>query len=1133
MKRRVGTMMGLAVGGLLVVGSLAVPAQLPPAETVAEKAKSSPEAKPKADSPMASVAADTPPKTPTELPPSSGPRPVQEAPPPLYYLRDKSGNLVPVPGFRLEDFEQMVKRQLGAVAAEQPPRYALQAFQATGKAMGDWVELQVRLNLVTREEGWIRVPLRLDQAILRRDVQYEGLGQHFVQFDSSGDGYVVWVRGGTEREHHLTLDLMVPVVRLGAATRMKLVVPRAATSELKLVVPLADAVAKVTEGPILLPSTSEGTTGTVLNLAGLGGEFELTWAKEADRPSEAQPVLDVTGTIQWRVGSRNLDGEVRLQVRSFGAPFDAFQVRLPPGVELVPAKTAPYTLSVVKPPPATAENSAHVVEVSLPKKTVGPIEVQLTTRLAWEAAGATAWTEVASFEVPGAVRQAGHVTIRADSQWRVLVGPLRGARQVDELPKVLRTDDVAAAFEYYTQPCALPIRVVGRTPRISVEPEYLLLVDSDQVRLEARLKYMIRAAEVAALDIDMAGWELDEVGPENLVATDLVLDSSAVRSIPLIQRSIGPVELSLRAHYPIPPGRKTIALDLPRPRADSQSSAMVVLLPADNVELIPDPQAMVGLVRQQVAPQMKLPERQQDPLFYRAEPGKAKVVAQLRVHPQKVSVAVSTEIAVDDRRAEVQQRLSYRVAFQALDRLQFEVPRSLAAAESLSVLFEGKSLRLVDAPDPNDEHDVSGPSRKQVILPEPRIGGCELVIRYGIEFTGLVPRSSVAASIPLVMPSEGELSDNRLRIVAAEGMRVRLRGGPWTEADVPLSEPRRGLHLMAAQRVPAVDLAIHLEDQSSAGWTVVNRAWIQTWLTHSFRQDRAVFCLTTSQKSLDFVLPAGVPPGEVELWLDGQPIAAQSTPELRLIVPLSGTASQREHRLEAAYRIPGPRPAWGRMTLELPRLARDVWVQRFYWQLILPSREHLLFSPADLSEEDRWVWQGPLCVREPLWEQAQLEAWSGARRLAEPPAETNRYLFSGIGPMNRCEVRTIDRAFLVFAASMVVLIAGLLLLYVPSSRHPAGLLVAAVAGAAAALSYPSATLLVFQASLLGAALALGAAWLQAALANRRQAAAREAPSSILERGPSRSSRRAVAIASGPASNARSEEAPVSTTDFRP
>jgi hypothetical protein len=1128
MKRRVTTVIVLTLGSLLAGGASIGWAQLPAPDSVANGPKAA-EVKSSVPSPVGSTTPEKQAKSPVE--PASSKPTVQEVSPPLYYLRDKSGNLVPVPGFRLEDFEQMVKRQYGEAAIDQAPRYALQSFQASGKALADWVELQVRLNLVTREDGWIRVPLRLDQAVLRSGVQYQGSGQHFVQFDSGGDGYVFWVRGGTEREHQLTLDLMVPVARFGTTTRMKLVVPRAATSELKLVVPIADAVAKVTEGPILLPSTPEGKTATVLNLAGLGGEFELTWGKDADRPSETLPVLDVTATVQWKVGSRNLDGEVRMQARSLAAPFDSFQVRLPQGVELVPGKTNLYTLATVKPAQPAAEERA-LVEVRLPKKTVGPVEVQLPVRLALETAGPAAWVEVASFEVLGAARQAGHVAIRADNQWRVLVGPLRGARQVDELPKALRTDDVAAGFEYSTQPCALPIRVVRRAPRISVEPEYLVLVDADQMRLEARLKYMIRAAEVATLEIDLPGWELDEVGPENVVATDLIVDSAAMRSIPLAQRSIGPVELSLRAHRPIPPDSRRISVELPRPRADSQASPVVVVLPADNVELIPDPKGTVGLVRQQVAPPMKLPQRQQDPFVYRAEPSKATLVAQLRVHPQRVTVAVSTEITVDEQRAEVRQKMTYQVAHQAIDRLSFETPRSLASVEPLSVLFEGKTLRLVDMPDPSDQFDTSGPARKQVILPESRIVSCEVTIGYAIALPKLVPRSSVVASIPLVMPAEGELSGNRLWIAAPEGIRVQARGGPWNEAAAPVSELRRGLHLTAAQRVQEIEAAVYLEDQSSAGSTVVHRAWIQTWLTHSLRQDRAVFWLTTSQKSLDLALPVGVSPSDIELWLDGQPITGQPTPELRLIVALPPGSGQREHRLEAAYRIAGPRPGWGRMSLELPRLAREVWVQRFYWQLVLPNREHLLFAPADLSEEDRWVWQGPLCVREPLWEQAQLETWTGARRLAEPPAETNRYLLSGLGSLNRCEVWTIDRTMLVFGSSLAVLILGLTLLYLPAARHPAGLLVLALMAAAGAVVYPSPTLLLAQASLLGGMLALAAAWLHRVLTKRRLAAVRETQSSILDRGSSLSSRRAVALAGSPPPDPPPEQAQVSTTEFR-
>ncbi len=1133
MDRRAATFTWLALGSLLVVGASVAVAQPPASASGADAPKSTPDSSsPSPGTAPTAAKPESPAKSTPEPSASPAARQVQEASPPLYYLRDKDGNLVPVPGFRLEDFEQMVKRQYGSAATDQAPRYALQSLQATGTAKADWVELAVRLKLVIHEEGWVRIPLRLDQAVLRGGVQYRGSGQHFLQFDSGSEGYVLWVRGGAGQEHEIALETMVPVVRIGEATRMKLVAPRAATSELKLTVPVAEAVARVSEGPTLLPPTPSGKAATLLSLAGLGGELELTWGSEGNRPAEMQPVLEATGTVQLKVNARSLDAEVRMLVRSFGAPFDSFQVRLPKGAELVPAKTAQYSLVASKPAQPSSEGRV-VVEVRLPKKTVGPAEIQLSTRLALDAAGSTAWGEVASYEVPGAARQAGHVAIRADSQWRVLIGPLRGVRQVDELPKPLRSDDAVAGFEYFAQPCALPIRVVRRAPRVSVEPEYLVLVDADQVRLEAKLKYVVRAAEVGNLDIDLPGWDLDEVGPESLVATDAIVDQSGVRSIPLTQRSIGPLEISLRAHRRIPPESKSIAVELPRPRADSQASAVVVVLPADNVELTPDPDATVGLVRQQVAPQMKLPERQQDPLFYRAEPSKATLAAGFRVRPQKVSVAVSTEIAVDEQRAEVQQKLAYLVAHKPIDRLTFDVPRSLAAPEQLSVRFEGKPLAPVDVPDPNDQHDLAAPSRKQVILPAARIGPCEITIHYAVELEKLLPRSSVTATIPLVMPAEGELSGNRALIAAKEGIRVRQREGPWNEASPPASEVRRGLHLAAGERTREIDLAVHLEDQSSAGSTVVSRAWVQTWLTRSFRQDRAVFCLATTQKSLDLIVPVGVKFADVELWLDGKRTTGQPTPEGRLIVSLFGAEAQRSYRLEAAYRFAGSRPKPGRMSLEMPRLGREVWVQRLYWQLVLPNSEHVFVSPADLSGKFRWSWQGLSWRREPLWEQSQLEAWTGARRLTELPGETNRYSFSGLGSVSRCELRTADRALLVLAASAAALIVGLLLIYVPAARHPASLLVVALLVAAAALMYPTPSLLLAQASGLGVVLSLAAAWLYRGLARRRRrAGAREIPSSILERGSSKTPRRAMALGNDAPTDVMPEADPVSTTDSR-
>jgi hypothetical protein len=73
----------------------------------------------------------------------------------------------------------------------------------------------------------------------------------------------------------------------------------------------------------------------------------------------------------------------------------------------------------------------------------------------------------------------------------------------------------------------------------------------------------------------------------------------------------------------------------------------------------------------------------------------------------------------------------------------------------------------------------------------------------------------------------------------------------------------------------------------------------------------------------------------------------------------------------------------------------------------------------------------------------------------------------------------------VFFASGAALLLGLLLLYVPVSRHPAGLLVWALALLSAGVIAPEPTLLFAQAACLGLVLALVAALLDRRVARRR------------------------------------------------
>lgn len=1039
----------------------------------------------------AQPAPSEPAKPPAAAPVASPAGPIEESKLPVY-LKSKDGRLVPMLDWTFEDFERVYQENQGLKQRDQAPFFSLQTMAITGTVKGGHAELSIQFGILVRDDQWVRVPLRLNQAVLREGAKYAGAdGQCLLDFEDERDGYVGRLRGSSGQQHQLTLNVFVPVTTVGDESRLKLSVPRATSSSLKLTVPVAEAVGTVSTGATLSTSSADKQS-TQFTVLGLGGDFELSWRKAGNRAAETSPVLEAVGTILCRVDPGLVHSEATLTVRAYGGLFDRFHVRLPEAAELIPGSASEYTVTPA-PKAGPDANAPGLVEIRLPKKTTGPVELRLSTKRPYEAAGSSDWFELAGFEVVEAARQWGHFAITAAEDLQVVCTPHRGVRQVDQLPEALRGEQRLAGFAYFRQPCSLTARAVPKKTRINVEPEYVLLVEEDKVRLEAKLKYTIRAAKVSALDVELLDWELDEVGPANLVAVDMAaVDQAGVLSMPLATPSIGQVEITLRAHKPIAAGATSLALALPRPQANSSGSAAVVVLPADNVELIPDTNATVGLVRQQVAPPMSLPPRQQQPLFYRGEMAKAIFAAGLNVHPQSIAVNVSTQLMLAGQEKHVEQKLTYTVAYKPVEVLVLEVPRSLAGAGALEVLFEGLPVSLAELPAADAGPGDSRPIKKRVVLPSPRIGECELTIRYSVALEELLPETSIVSTIPLVMPADGRLEENRLRVTAAPGVKVQLREGPWaiTEENALSPERLHSFQMVTDGRSEKVVLGIHLEDRNALGSTLVERLWIQTWIAPTpngmRRQDRAVFRFTSDQKELELFVPNEVEPREVELSLNRRRVQAKITPSGSLRLGLPDLPRAGPHVLEVYYHFPVRLVELGRWSTELPHLDRHAWVRRMYWQLVLPQHEHLIAAPDGFTPEFAWGWTGAFWGRNPLWEQSQLETWVGTVGLTSVPQATSRYLFSSLGPVEKCEIRVANRSLIVLAASGIALVAGLLLIYVPVCRHPLALLLAAAALLAATFRYPEPTFLVAQAASLGVALTLVAGLLQRSMIRRRR-----------------------------------------------
>jgi len=1044
---------------------------------------------------------------------------IKEAPP--LYMFDENGKAQPLLGWTLEEIEQALRQAETQTQPDRAPRYTIKSMSATGTAREDLAELTIEVDVWTSERD-VRVPLRLDQAILRPDgFEHQGNGEAFVESGEDGEGYVLWIRGEPRQDHHVTLkDAVVPLSTVGEESRLQLAVPRATSWGLKLTVPLPKATAEVSGGATLLPSSTSGGDKTVFTVRGRAGgvepegadfrPFELTWRKARTEPDSLRPVLEAEGVLRATIDRRNVTTEATLTVRAHGAPFDRFRVSLPKGAQLVPGNGAGYSVTPVgRDEAAGGESLVEVVRHG--GQSAEPMEeVRITARQSRDRASEGGWFKLGGFEVIGAVRQSGYVGVASDGDWQVRCVPGAGVRQIDELPELIENSetlkDSEYLYEYFSQPFSLASRVAEVKTHVRVDPVYHLTVEDREIRLDAVLKYTIGGAKAFVLKVELPGWQLDEVGPDAAVAVDDVEEvgreadgtktpegsarpaRSRLVSIPLAQPTTGEIEVTIRAHQEIEPGTESLRVAVPRPEADSLSPAVVAVWPADNVELTPDgkatvgleptPEATVGPVRPPGTPAEEVRRGRQDPFLYRGEGGDAVFAAGFEVKKREITVDVTSEIALSEDRAEVRQTVAYAIAYEPLGELTLEVPWELAGPDALEVILDKQSL----APPPlsgqgEGPKEPGRPVRRRIGLPTAKIRKCELEIRYSIEVGELLPNRSVICEIPLVMPVEGELASNKLYVAAPPGVQVRCRGERWRPWQVPTGQLpwQSGLALIADERVGEVVLGAHHEGLVSA---VIERAWVQTCLIQETRRDRAVFSFTSDQDELELILPAGVNPRQVEIFLgsenveDRERVRVQATSDESLRIPLSADSGPRRRRLEVQYAFSDPRPESGRLSLELPRLGGEIWVQRMYWELVLPQNEHVIVGPAQLVPEYQWGWTGSYWGRKPLVEEVELEPWGGAGHGMEVPKATSRYLFSSLEPVARCELRTANRWLIVLGASSVVLVAGLLLIYVRACRHPAALLAVAILLGGAAVSYPGPALLASEAGGLGLALAL-------------------------------------------------------------
>jgi hypothetical protein len=1010
--------------------------------------------------------------------PVPAPGGVQEVQPSEYWLPSKSGALQPVINIPFEVFEKIYTQiQSGG----QPPAYTITALRIAGSAGGNRAELEFSIRAYIQGGGWVAVPLGMDSgAVLAESQHYEGPGRYFLAFDVK-QGYVWWVRSESEGTHELRFVIYVPVARSDQGAQLRLLTPQAAVAEASL---------EITEGPVVFElgeglqvrATEVGEKSSKIELIGLGGQLgrggqlSIAWRPVSAALTGRETLqTELSAKVTARVFSDHVLTSAELNFRAFGGVLREAEICLPPkAILLLPEEETAYKVEGLG---SSTEGSEGflVVRIRFPE----PLKTGGVVNLSWRQDLAEGEEVDLGFRPgTGVVRNFGALIVVSSTprvcEWS-LAGDIRRVEASSLSDLVRKSEEILGAFEYYSGGYKLRMRWLPQRSYLTASPEYDLTIHPDYIRLVGRFRLFVRGQGITNLELLTDGWQIEQIEPESLLAVEIpVLQESPIFPLRLSQPILGSSEVVVTARRKLQLSEGKLKIPLLTAKADLIGSGSLTVRSEQNVEIVFDPSESIGIFRHEqegIGPALGgFPIRG----YFQIEPARESCpvfVVDCFVHRQEITLASEATVLLRSGSGSLEQRIFYEIAYQPLETLTLAIPESIARSNGLELLLDGVAIGAIRSLSHGDGEGKEEVSIRRIILPEPRLGLMELTIRASFPVPFLPPRASASVKVPLVVPREGAWKSNRVRLLVEEGIRVQPRTGIWHGA-VDSFGWLEGPEILLYTEGGTTELPLALH-RPGGQRIFVERAWIQSFLGSRVRQDRVVLRLWTGEPDIEIRLPPGVDPDEIWVTVavgspeNVQKIRRELTPGGSLQVFLPQHSQAEPIFLDLTYRLPAELRQGQPLQFAFAEVEGGVWIQRVYWQLVLPSRWHLLVGPSDWLGEYRLDFVGGVFVRRPILQEDELAEWVGAPQIHAVPQGAEVYLFSRCDSVVPVRVVLIQRPTAVFATSAVILIAGLAVIYLPVLRHPAMLLLVAVMVGAGSAVDPVSTVLLGQAGLLG------------------------------------------------------------------
>jgi len=1038
--------------------------------------------------------------------------------PKAFLVLDEAGTPVVVPGLTFEKLDELLRLQEGW---RQPTQlYTIESVEVRGRVAESSAELNVTVRVDLEPTGgkWVTVPLRMGNFHRTGPADVSGVERYRTDLAEDGGGYRLHMKSDIRRSVVVTLRA-VARVSPPPSSAIEFRLPDA-PSRVILDIPSAGVSATVLgRGDEVLQTIAEQNETRVEVDSG-GGTMSLRFGTQLP-VVDTRPILEAESRIvvDWQQADNSPLVSQDIAVRSGRGDLGRFTLSLVQGVPLLQQPTirggAPFEIvegleadagpagavsrdvvadAGLASPQRVFLDSSRIGVVPVGDRGDSRVEVGLATQLRSEDGRPGGTVIIRPITVDDAIEQTGEIEIRAPRDYRLRWDPQPWVSSLWDQTETEASSTRVYRFRFDRVPFELPVWLSARAKRLRVEGDYRLTFYDTVVSLRMLLRTSGGVPDSRVLPIEVAGWTVQNAllgGTTTPVQVDQNGDLLEVdlASLPGGGES-DRIEITLVRNLGDTSDR--VLWDLPRIAGDPEligtiGSSLSVVAQAD-YRFIADLGTSVGIgevlrAYGPVGPPEQPPvggagtaaTRPLDPanesryaLPDISQPGK--LAGFLVTERPRISYQAEAEVGIAGN--QLVEVLDWTVYPQGSLRGRLPIlwgrggdGGDAATTGDKSLSTDGEVVYRMPAGNPWTVTVDNTPAVLQAnadgeyaVYSELLAGGPHQVrFRRSRELPVAVFRdsqSSVTHRIAGVdLPRPG-VADATLR----GAMTVRARGDQGVE--LSFRDPQgRGSDELSMASPPASDLPLRarLVDRSQEE-VLVRRAVLRTAISRQTHHDHLI---AQVQGGGLFRMPL-VAVGDDALVrgsVNGLAVEVMSGDDGTCSIRLGEKGTHT-----VVVQIWAPRESSLLAESVRPLLGVPTGTERFYWELITPQDDHLVWASPTSGRAMRWQFDRWRLYRQPIQSVSELATWAGASwETRLPPG--NRYLFVGVDASGLHAVMMSRMAIWMIVGSAVLLV-SCLLTYLPAARHPLLAVVGAVFLSGMTLMLPDASVLAGQVMLV-------------------------------------------------------------------